>query len=320
MMTDTPPSAVFPPFLPDKGTVGIVAPSCCAEREWLDSMQAMFMRRGYEVVIHEQCYLRDGTLAGSDAARAEAINDMFADSTIDAIFCARGGSGSILLLDRLDYELIRENPKPYVGFSDSTAIVNALASRAGMVAFHGPMGWNFSSAQYERATEDDLFAMLAEGRGPTRRVSFPQARLAREGKAEGHLVGGNMSLLQALIGTPYDWSGQDAILFIEDVEEPLYKLERTLAHMRLAGKFDGVRAVLVGEMVGILDDKPDLDPKEHTRYVYSFDELVLKHVPPDIPVAFNIPCGHGRHIATFPIGAKVQVQLTPSHSEMIVCL
>lgn len=129
-----------------------------------------------------------------------------------------------------------------------------------------------------------------------------------------------MSLLQSLIGTPYDWSGQDAILFIEDIEEPLYKLERTLAHMKLAGKFEGVRAVLVGEMVGILDDKPDLDPKEHTCYGHSFEELVLKHVPPDIPVAFNIPCGHGRHLATFPVGAVVQVQLTPPHSEMIVCL
>ncbi|MDD2326401.1 MAG: LD-carboxypeptidase [Alphaproteobacteria bacterium] len=301
--------AAFPPLLPKKGTIGVVAPSCLTESAWLEAMKRRMEARGYEVVIHDQCYLKNGALAGSDAARAEAINDMFADGTIDAVFCARGGNGSILLLDRLDYEMIRANPKPYVGFSDSTAIVNTLASHAGLVAYHGPMGWNFDEPQYTPETEADLFTMIAQEHEGPRCLQLNEAQVERGGQAQGRLVGGNMSLLQALIGTPYDWSAKDGILFIEDVEEPLYKLERVLTQMRLAGKFEGVRAVLVGEMIGILDEKPDLDPKEHTRYGTDFKDIVIKHLPPDVPLAFNVPCGHGRHLATFPVGAQVRVTL-----------
>lgn len=317
LMEITESFAAFPPLLKAGGTIGVVAPSRRAEPRWLAAMERRLRELGYEVVIHDQCYLHYGTLAGSDAARAEAINDMFGDRTIDAIFCARGGTGAMQLLDRLDYELIESNPKPYVGFSDSTALLHAITNRTGMVTFHGPMGWNFGEEQYLKQTEDELFMMIGEGAEP-RCLSFPDIEIEREGGARGRLVGGNMSLLQSLIGTPFDWSGRDAVLFIEDIEEPLYKLDRILAQMRMSGKFEGVRAVLVGEMIGILDEKPDLDPAEHTIYGQTMKEIVLKHLPPDVPLAFQVPCGHGRHLATFPVGACVEVNLATGQSEMVV--
>ncbi len=305
----------FPPLLPPQGKVGIVAPSCHAPAAWLDAFEKKLMERGYQVVVHKQCSLKNGTLAGSDAERAQALMDMFVDPSIKAIFCVRGGTGSSQLLERLDYEAIQKNPKPFVGFSDMTALLNAITAKTGLVTFHGSMGWSFLPENTDARTEDSLFAMIAQG-GCT--LPLSAIDVDREGAAQGRLVGGNLSLLQTLIGTPYDWSGENAILFIEDVEEPLYRIERTLTHLRLAGKFKGVRAVLVGEMVGILDEKPDLDPQEHTIYGHSLKDILRKHLPPAIPLAFNVPCGHGRHLMTFPVGASVSLTLKQGQSVMEV--
>ena len=313
------PSTHFPPLLPLQAKVGLVAPSRWAAREDMDVFARKLAQWGFEVVIHDQCHLRDGTLAGSDAARAEALMDMFADPSIRAIFCVRGGTGATLLLDRLDYDLIAANPKPFVGFSDITVLLNAITARTGMVTFHGPMEWNFLPEQADERTENALFAMIMEGED-NRVLSLPDVEVDVEGVAQGPLIGGNLCMLQTMIGTPYDWSAQDGILFFEDVEEPLYKIERMLTHLRLAGKFEGVRAVLVGEMVDILDEKPDLDPAEHTIYGTSLKDIVRKHVPPEVPLAFNVPCGHGRHLMTFPVGASVALTLQQGQSTMVVPL
>ncbi|MFA6280735.1 MAG: LD-carboxypeptidase [Bdellovibrionales bacterium] len=308
-------SAAFPPLLPPHGKVGIVAPSCHAPRAWTDNFKKKLVERGYQVVVHEQCYLKNGTLAGSDEARAQALMDMFVDSSIKAVFCVRGGTGATQILERLDYDAIQKNPKPFVGFSDMTALVNTITMRTGLVTFHGPMGWNFLSENADVRTEEALFAMIEKGE---RTLTFPDLEIDREGAAQGRLIGGNISLLRTLIGTPYEWPSEESILFIEDVEEPLYKIEVAMTHLRLAGKFKGVRAVLVGEMIDILDEKPDLDPREHTVYGHSLKDIMLKHLPPDIPLAFNVPCGHGRHLMTFPVGATVSLSLKQGQSAMEV--
>lgn len=309
--------ALFPPPLPSKGTIGIVGPSRWPRADMLEQTTAHFEERGYEVVVHDQCFLQNGTLAGSDAARAEALNDMFADSTIDAIVCARGGSGALLMLDRVDYELIRANPKPFVGSSDITALLQAITGHTGMVTFHGPMCFNFLPERFEAYSEEDMFYMIA-GEPLERLLRFPMVDVVRTGEAEGRLVGGNLSMLQSLIGTPYDWSGDGAILFIEEVNEPLYRIERMMAQLRLAGKFEGLRAVLVGEMVGIPEEKLEEMSQGDCPYGRTIQEIVLKHIPPEIPVGFNYPCGHGRYLSTFPIGACVRVVITPQLCNMIV--
>ena len=318
-MSDPAPCSLFPPLLRPKGTIGIVAPSRWPRADMLERTSVHFEQRGFEVVVHVQCFLQHGTLAGSDAARAEALNDMFADATIDAIVCARGGSGAMLMLDRVDYELIRANPKPLVGSSDVTALLQAITGHTGVVTYHGPMCFHFLPERYESYTEDDLFYMLT-GDPTERRLRFPMVEVERAGVAEGRLVGGNLTMLQALIGTPYDWSGEGAILFIEEVNEPLYRIERMMAQLRLAGKFEGLRAVLVGEMVGIPEEKPEDMEQGDCPYGRSVKEILLKHLPPEIPIGFNYPCGHGRYLTTFPVGACVRVTLTPQICDMVVPL
>lgn len=311
------PYASYPPLLPPNGTVGVVAPSRWPTKPMVEGVVDLFEAKGYEVVVHDQCFLQNGTLAGSDAARAEALNDMFADGTIDAIFCARGGSGAMLIVDRLDYELIRSNPKPLIGMSDITGLLQAVTSQTDIVTFHGPVGYNFLPEQFEAYSEQDMFYMITGDR-TERRLRFPTAEPHRQGTAEGRLVGGNMCLLQSLIGTPYDWSGEGAILFIEEVREPLYKIERMMAQMRLAGKFEGLRAVLVGEMVGVVDEKgPEPAPDGDTPYGRTLKEIILKHLPDGVPIAFNLPCGHGRYTTTLPIGAAVQVSIKQDTCELV---
>jgi muramoyltetrapeptide carboxypeptidase len=306
---------VFPPPLKPGGAIGIVSPGRWAERVWIDEPKAFFESRGYRVVVHPQNNLRDGQLAGSDAARAEAIMDMFADTSIDAIICARGGTGSLRLLDKLDYELIRKNPKPFIGYSDISLLVNAISQRCGFVTYHGPLGWNFAQSNNDPRTISDLLAALGGSQSGCKRL-YPEAECVRPGNAEGVLVGGNISLLQSLIGTPYDWSGQDAILFIEDVDEALYKIDRALNHFRLAGKFEGVRAILVGEMVDITDGETSLNREGEKPYGRTLRQIVEEHVPSGIPLCFNFPCGHGKYIATLPVGARAALVLNSRGAEL----
>ncbi|NTU77092.1 MAG: LD-carboxypeptidase [Alphaproteobacteria bacterium] len=296
-----PQAALFPDPLKPGGTVGIISPACWAPSAYLDKLQDFLEGHGYGVVIHAQNYRQEGLLAGSAAARAEAVMDMFADTTIDAVMCARGGIGSGLILDLLDYDLIAETPKPLIGFSDITALLHAVTKRSGFVTYHGPMGWNFSEVGNDARTGSDLLTVTGALSENNMKMHYAGVDGARPGKAEGVLWGGNIALLQTLIGTPYDWSGDGAILFFEETEEPLRKLDRMLNHFRLAGKFKGVRAVLVGEMIDITDDE--------TPYGRNVREIVLAHVPPDVPLCFNFPCGHGAYATTLPMGARAQLTL-----------
>jgi muramoyltetrapeptide carboxypeptidase len=208
------------------------------------------------------------------------------------------------ILDALDYNVIKANPKPFVGFSAITGLVNAISQRCGFVTYHGPMALSFAM-EHDPRTEKDFFAVVGGGK----ELSISGIDVLRPGKAEGTLIGGNMTSMQCLIGTKFDWTGKDAILFIEDVDEILYKIDRTLEHLKQAGKFQNVRAVIVGEML----DTPDGE-SQHMRpgdqpYGRDLKQIVRDVVPSDIPVCINFPCGHGKYMTTLPVGAKTQLTL-----------
>ncbi len=308
----------FPPFLPDGGCVALVAPSRRGTSSYINDYKAIIEKHGYSVKVSNKVYKKDGILAGTDETRAEALMEAFRDPAVDAIFCLRGGTGANLILDLLDFDVIKQNPKPLVGYSDVTALINAITVRTGMVTFHGPMASNFSPSRRNKETEDSLFDMVAVSALP-KTIKIVGVDVMREGSVSGRLVGGNIAILETLIGTDYDWSGAGAILFIEEVNEPLYKIERMLSHLRQAGKFEGVRAVLVGEMMDITDWQTHLDPEEHEVYGRALKDFVLKHIPSGIPVAFEVPCGHGDPLFTFPVGANVKVTIKENRCEVAVC-
>ncbi|MDD3289042.1 MAG: LD-carboxypeptidase [Alphaproteobacteria bacterium] len=314
-MIHAPLTFEFPPEIKPGGTIGIVSPARWPEPEWLDRGSALLQELGYNTVIHSQNYLKMGQLAGSDAARAEAIADMFADSTIDAIMCARGGTGSINLLDKLDYKLIKKNPKPFIGFSDITLLLQAISKRCGFITYHGPMLLNLANPHDDR-TIVDLLEVVAEHKDKRIAMHYPEVEVIRAGKADGVITGGSITLLQHLIGTTYDWTSKDSILFIEDVDEVLYKLAEKLRHLQLAGKFKGVKAVLVGEMVDIADGETGFARDGEQPYGQELRQILLDVLPPDVPLCFNFPCGHGRHLTTLPVGAYAHLALDACGAEL----
>jgi muramoyltetrapeptide carboxypeptidase len=292
-----------PPVLKPGDRVAIVAPARWPNPNWTQALERALRAQGYDVFVHPQTQLKDGQLGGRDAARAGALNDVFRDPSIRAVFCARGGTGCSRLLHLLDYAALEKDPKIICGFSDVTVLLNAIAAETGLVTFHGPMGWNFDNAPDPR-TVDGFFDVLSG-----RKTTYSWAgTVVRAGTADGRLVGGNITLLQSLIGTRWDWTAEDSILFIEDVEEVLYKLDRTLWHFRHAGKLDRVKAVLVGEIVGMVDAESGMPGPNDQPYGRTLAQCLEEVLPPGIPICTDLPLGHGAYLETLPIGQQACLQ------------
>ncbi len=300
----------FPPSLKPGGTIGIVSPASWLKPAILAEAKKTLEKCGYKVVVHPQNHLRDGRLAGNDKARAKAIMDMFNDPKIDAVLCARGGvGGSMRLIDHLDFKRIAKNPKPFIGFSDVTFLLQAISKKCGFVTYHGPASSWLTGERNPKTLND--FLTVVGSKKKTIELNFVKTKTLRAGKAKGKLIGGNLTLLQDLIATDYDWSGKDTILFIEDVDEALYKIDRMLQHFRLAGKLKGLCAVLVGEMVAMTDGET---PAE--KYGKSLEQIIMDVLPRDIPVCMDFPCGHSNYLTTLPVGAAVEVNIGKNNTKL----
>lgn len=232
-------------------------------------------------------------LAGSDDLRAETFNQFLRSAEYDAYFFARGGYGAGRILDRLDYDAIRSNPRPIIGFSDLTALSQAIARHANTVSFHGPMVnldfFNGLSPDIERW----YWSMLG-GEAPLT-WNFDRSQVVLEGEAEGVLFGGCLSITTSLIGTPYDYWIDDGIWFFEDVEEPPYRIDRMLTHLRLSGRFRRVRGVVVGRLKDC-GSEAEID----TLLREFFGSL-------SIPVVRDLPFGHYGDNLLLPVGVPVRL-------------
>lgn len=288
--------AVAVPALRSEGTIALIAPAGPSE---LDAEKAaQWVRsRGYSLRIFPGVFERDGYLAGSDDTRLNDLHAAFADPDIDAIFCLRGGYGTPRLLDRLDFGLLRNNPKPFVGYSDLTAVHLAISRYAGFVTFHGPMFKVDLLGGKLQPTESSLFSMLRGQLGVgsvlAHPVAYPLTTIA-PGIACGRLLGGNLSMIAAVMGTAYEIDAEGIILLIEDVNEPIYRIDRLLTHLRLAGKLAQVAGVLVGDVAGV--DKAALE----RLLRQTFEPLC-------IPVLAGWRSGHCDPNLTLPMGALVRL-------------
>lgn len=243
------------PALPAGGTVAVLAPASPAAGR-AQEVADWLVARGFVPKLYPSAYAgtgdsaQDDYLSASDAQRVHELHDAFSDPSVHAIVCLRGGYGSARLLSQIDFNLLRSHPKPFVGYSDITALHLALARYAGFVSFHGPMLTSDLLRKRQPPTEQALFDQL-RGRQPVgswlpQPAQFPLQSL-RCGAAQGRLMGGNLSLIGSTLGTPWEIDTRDAILFVEDVGERPYKIDRLLTQLRLAGKLQGLRGVLIGD-------------------------------------------------------------------------
>ena len=288
-------------------TVALVSPSSATdERLSLQLAQEAMQALGFKVRTGEHYAARRGHLAGSDAGRAGDLNAMFADDDVRAIVCVRGGSGAARLLPLLDYDAIRAHPKALLGYSDITALHNALLSQAGLVSFHGPIGsgsWNaFNVDQFRRVFfERELMRYENPLEAGDELVPRQNRTLAiTGGRASGELVGGNLTVLTALAGSPYLPDFRGRILFLEDVSEAPYRIDRMLTTLKLMGALDGIAGFIFGECT-------DCDPGEGYGSL-TLDQIFDDHVRPlGVPAYRGALIGHIRRQFIVPVGARVEM-------------
>lgn len=308
--TPPPPShgrgAAPVPALRPGATVAIVAPASAASNasddaaEWLEA-------RGFAARVMPASRTRMDIpydyLAGTDADRLADLHAAFADPDVGAVWCLQGGFGSWRLLDQLDYDLLRRHPKPFIGYSDITALHLAMQRHAGFVTFHGPMLAQDLLAGKRAPTESSLLAMVMGQLGQGAWIAPPMDALPTElvpGAASGRLIGGNLALIAALMGTRNEIDTRDAILFIEDVNEAVPRVDRLLGQLAAAGKFDGVKGLLVGNFTRL---GVQMDDAQAQGLLYP---LILEHFRSrGVPVLAGWPSGHGDPNLTLPLGAEV---------------
>lgn len=255
---------------------------------------------GFVPVGHPSNHLRDNHFAGSARERADAIGEMFLDPEVRALLCTKGGYGTEEVLDLVDYEVVRQHPKCVVGFSDATALLLALGTKTGLVTFHGPMLQTFKQG-IEEFTITHLVRALTQAAPWSFDLGIePGPRVLRGGQGRGALMGGNLTILTDLIGTDYEPSMEGCILFIEDIDEELYRIDRMLLHLKRAGKLRDLQGILVGEMTNITEDK--------VRMGRNLDEIVLDLCEgTNFPIVTDFPCGHRARLLTIPIGCSADL-------------
>ena len=285
-----------PPPLRRGDTIGIVAPASNIQRDQLELGVARLRKLGYEVVLGDSVLERDLYFAGSAEARASDLMRMFERPDVKAILCARGGYGANYLLPLLDLDVIQRNPKPLIGYSDVTCLLTWLMDEIGLVTFHGPM------AAKDFAHDDgvDLESWFAALEGKSRFELNPVKAL-QSGDAEGELYGGCLSILAASLGTPYEFEGGDAILFLEDIGTKPYQVDRMLMQMKYAGKFEGVRGIVFGLMQDCI---------QPGGQDYTLEDIILRVLGDlGVPIAFGLPSGHvPSGNITLPFGVRARLQ------------
>ncbi len=277
--------------------IGIVSPAGSVEKDKV--------RKGIEIlrslsdltfVEHVHLYNKDKYLAGSDFDRARQINDFFSDKRIKAIICARGGYGCLRILPLIDWRLVIENPKPFIGFSDITALLTTFYDKCHLKTFHGPVMTSVSSIDEQSIQKlhsllsTDEVLLEAYFDAP---FELSLSRVIIEGESSGILYGGNLTTLCHLTGTPYEPDYQDKILILEDIEEPAYKIDRMLTQLKLAGCFEELNGVVLG------------------TFENCGDKQIINEIVASIFASFNIPVavidriGHGNKNDIIPHGSKV---------------
>ncbi|PYV73220.1 MAG: LD-carboxypeptidase [Acidobacteria bacterium] len=302
MPASAPASRIKPRALRSGDTIGIVAPASSFKREEFEAGCEALRQMGYKPVYSESIFSHDLYFAGSPDRRIQELEDMFQRDHVKAIICARGGYGANYLLPLLDLPKLAAKPKIIVGYSDITTLLTHFCDAAGFITFHGPM----VAKDFAKADGFDPVSWRNAVAGAQNwRLEFSAGSAVKSlgsGSAAGVLYGGCLSMLVASLGTPYEIRTDGTILFIEDIGTKPYQIDRMLMHLKLAGKFAGVRGIIFGEM---------LDCIQAPNQRYTLEEVVMRVVDDlGIPVAYGLRSGHvSRQNITLPIGVKAALNV-----------
>lgn len=271
--------------------IGVMAPSSYVEREDIEKSKALLEERGYRVFIHPQTYERRNQSAGDELQKSLALQGLWQRDDIKAVWAAGGGNRALHLLERINFKRMKDKPKPLIGFSDVTALLNGLYAHTGLPSVHGPV----FSRLHKHKQVDQLLALLE---GKETHMPLDEAGVVHPGKAQGVLIGGNLSLFQYLPKTLPGEFWKDAILFLEDCNEELSHIDRMLLQLKRLGVFDEVAGIIFGHFTDLKDSgRP---------FGFSFDDLMVKHTAElRVPIIMNAPFGHGESLYALPVGQEI---------------
>ena len=287
---------VKPRALRPGDTVGVVAPAAAVDREYLERGVAALTAMGYRVKVSRHALDRRGILAGDDHIRAAELAAFFADTEVRAIFAARGGYGCGRLLPLIDFQATVRTPKIFMGFSDETYLLNAIVDRCGMVTFHGPMVAMDFARGVNGAARTHLLQLLAGAPGG---FELKAATVVRSGQARGELIGGCLSVIVAMIGTPWEPNFTGRILFLEDTGEKAYRIDRMMTQLRQTGVLQRAAGIVFGAIHPVNDNIAE------QTLITEF--IAGQTADLDCPVLSGIEAGHGTENFVLPLGLEAQI-------------
>jgi muramoyltetrapeptide carboxypeptidase len=268
--------------------IGIAAPAGPFDSQTFLRGTRILEAKGFEVYVPQGLLEANGYLAGSDEHRAGFVNQLFADKSVDAIVCARGGYGSLRILHLLDYDAVAKNPKIFIGFSDITALLTVLCDRCGLVTFHGPVLTSLADA--DEITKVSLFQTVSSD--TKLEIEVSEGITLSSGAGSGILCGGNLNTLCHLVGTPFAPSFAGKILFLEDRAEAPYRIDRMLTQMKLADCFKGLAGIVLGSF-------EDCGPADEIFKIIN--EIFSDY---HVPILAGMNAGHGNPNLTLPMGIE----------------
>ena len=302
---------IKPKSIKENSTIGVVSPSYWLDENVLKNTAKFFTELGYNIEISKSNSLQWGPFAGTPQERADDLHRMFVNPKIDAVMCARGGYGANRVLPLLDYDLIRKNPKIFIGYSDITAYLTSITQQTNLVTFHGPMLTTYKKRWINYNYNLMNRVLTGENNINIEPPESLKTKILKDGTASGPLWGGNMSLLINRLGTLDALNTNGVILFLEDIDEYLYSFERMLVQMRTSGMFDQINGLIIGELEDIRD--------QEVRFGRNTDEIILDICGDlDIPIVSNFPCGHGKYQATLPISITTEIDTTKKDSPITI--
>lgn len=279
----------LPHFLHSGSSVAIVSPSGVIDKKFLDQAVAVLSGWGLHVKVGKYAAARYGSLAGTDSQRLHDLQQALDDTSIQAIFCARGGYGAIRIVEEIDFTAFLQSPKWLIGFSDIT-VIHAAISKIGVASLHAAMPINFNTI-----TPTSLQALRATLMGNIHPIEWQATPHNRIGKATGRLVGGNLSILYSMRGLTYEYDYKDCILFFEDLGEYIYHIDRIMQNFKLAHILSEVRGIVVGAMSGMKQGAQE--------FPFGIEDIILQAAPhAHIPIAFNATSGHEKDNMPLIIG------------------
>lgn len=301
---------IIPKRLKEGSKIAITAPASPTSMGEINKGIKTFKSLACEVVVGNTISKQNNShryFSASEEQRAEEFMSFIEDETVDAIVCGRGGYGVMRILDQLDYDKIRANPKIIMGFSDITALLNSLYAKSGLVSYHGPVASSSFNSYTVTHLKDIFFT------NENLKYKDKSAISIQGGVAEGKLVGGNLKMVVSTLGTPYEIDTKDSILFLEDIGEHPYKIDRMLTQLKLAGKLKTCTGFVFGIFKNINERKPF-----YPNYSYTIKEVVEQIIKPyGKPILMEMPIGHIENKITLPIGIKARINAENKELELI---